>query len=361
MTKRIEYIDAMRGFTMFLVVLQHIETFGYKGLDINSFNNIFILFRMPLFFFISGFILYKKDFIWDFTNIKRFISKKIKIQIIPTVVFLSLFLLFFKLPLAAAMFSPNKDGYWFTIALLEFFIIHSITMYIVYKLKIKNNITEDIILIILSIIIYLLHFLHYMELSHLNYLTNLIGIQNFQFYIFFTLGILTKKHFNGFCKIIDNGYILGIIIFIFALNVFYCINIYENNIYLYKNLKIPAAILGITITFAFFRKYESAFTKEHKLGKVLQFIGKRTLDVYLIHYFFLPRNLKVIGEFFYNNSNPIVEFFITSIFALMVIGACLVTSSIIRISPIAGHYLFGVKKEITGNNILEKNNENVIK
>lgn len=357
MTKRIEYIDAMRGFTMFLVVLHHIETFGYKGIYIDSFNDIFILFRMPLFFFISGFILYKKDYDWNKINISKFLKKKFEVQIIPTIFFLSIFILLFNFNLSQVIFDSSKMGYWFTITLFEYFCLYIISNIIIKIFKIKNW-KEDITLILFAIIILLLI---YFFNENNKEIYNLIGVIQLRYYIFFTYGLLVKKYFNKFCNLINNGYFIGMILLLFILFTMYY-NYRKNEISILLSLiKIIIGFLGITITFAFFRKYESAFTKEHKLGKVLQFIGKRTLDVYLIHYFFLPRNLKVIGEFFYNNSNPIVEFFITSIFALMVIGACLVTSSIIRISPIAGHYLFGVKKEITGNNILEKNNENVIK
>lgn len=55
---RIEYIDALRGFTMILVVFSHIIEFCYNwSSEVFSYNDIFILFRISLFFFISGFIL----------------------------------------------------------------------------------------------------------------------------------------------------------------------------------------------------------------------------------------------------------------------------------------------------------------
>ena len=65
-TKRLEYIDALRGFTMILVVFAHIINYGYhitdaKAETMDTFNNLFIRFRMPLFFFISGFVLYLKS------------------------------------------------------------------------------------------------------------------------------------------------------------------------------------------------------------------------------------------------------------------------------------------------------------
>lgn len=54
--KRIEYLDAMRGFCMILVVYGHLASVA----DIpNLFGgSIFATFRMPLFFFLSGFLCY---------------------------------------------------------------------------------------------------------------------------------------------------------------------------------------------------------------------------------------------------------------------------------------------------------------
>ena len=82
-TKRLEYVDAMRGITMIMVVFSHVITWCYGELEssINSFNSFFILFRMPLFFFVSGFVLYKANQIWDLKNSAIFIAKKFKVQI----------------------------------------------------------------------------------------------------------------------------------------------------------------------------------------------------------------------------------------------------------------------------------------
>ena len=84
MARRIEYIDAMRGFTMILVVYSHICNYclGDKWM---AFNDVFFLFRLPCFFFISG---------WLFDSLRRpasdIIKRKFQIQIVPTVIFLLL-------------------------------------------------------------------------------------------------------------------------------------------------------------------------------------------------------------------------------------------------------------------------------
>lgn len=54
-TKRLEYIDALRGFTMILVVFAHIINYGYhitdaKAETMDTFNNLFIRFSYAIIF-----------------------------------------------------------------------------------------------------------------------------------------------------------------------------------------------------------------------------------------------------------------------------------------------------------------------
>ena len=100
---RIAYIDALRGFTMFLVVLQHVETYGIRCLGSGTFVETFLLpFRMPLFFFISGFVTYKgiERFTLKFTS--EMALKKLVHLIVPLVVFCFLYSQFLRrFPLSA--------------------------------------------------------------------------------------------------------------------------------------------------------------------------------------------------------------------------------------------------------------------
>ena len=130
-TKRLEYIDALRGFIMILVVYLHIINFGYhidntKMEAMDTFINLFIRFLMPLFFFISGFVLYKKERVWRKTIIKDFIRKKFFILVTPTFIFLFLFAFLFSLSYIGSL-TEMKSGYWFTIALFEFFVLYIVS------------------------------------------------------------------------------------------------------------------------------------------------------------------------------------------------------------------------------------------
>ncbi len=138
-TKRIEYIDALRGFTMILVVYHHIEAFSYH-INPSFICQILMTFRMPLFFFISGYIAYKADQCWDSKSLFYSISKKVKIQLIPTLVFGLIYTyLILNSTWIEFVSSPLKHGYWFTLVLLFLFIIYYITSFLHQRLTNKNS------------------------------------------------------------------------------------------------------------------------------------------------------------------------------------------------------------------------------
>lgn len=172
----------------------------------------------------------------------------------------------------------------------------------------------------------------------------IIGLENLKYFLFFAIGTLVKKHFGNIQMLLDKSLVSGIGILLFFGICIYVLHdgYFFNALYTHLFL-ITSGFLGLMIVFSFFRKYQSAFTSDTVIGKSLQYIGRRTLDIYLLHYFFLPRNLEVIGRFFSNNPNQTLELVLSLILALIVIGICLVTSQIIRISPILAHWLFGAK------------------
>jgi len=108
MTNRIEYLDALRGFVMLLVVLGHVPMYCYHHLAGVSFSAIPSTFHLALFFFISGWFVnskavrnadatlrlrYDND---TFNGLWKVLKGKFVQLIVPTVVFYLLH--FFFLP-----------------------------------------------------------------------------------------------------------------------------------------------------------------------------------------------------------------------------------------------------------------------
>ena len=112
----------------------------------------------------------------------------------------------------------------------------------------------------------------------------------------------------------------------------------------YKLLLIPATILGLFVLLWAFKQYES--WSSSWIGKKLQKMGRYTLDIYFIHFFFIPKNLSMIGDWFKVNPNPIIEYALAMLIAALIISASLLVGRIIRLSPTLAHWLLGEKKII---------------
>ena len=112
-----------------------------------------------------------------------------------------------------------------------------------------------------------------------------------------------------------------------------------------------AGVSGMIMIFTLFRLlYTSPSTCSLKQLSIIHFpssilikIGTRTLDIYLLHYFFLPRFFLPYGEQLRAYDSPPLEFFIALVLALVIVVICLLVSYVIRLSPFLGHYLFGAK------------------
>jgi len=337
-SSRIEYIDALRGFTMILVVLQHVATFGW-GIsdDMPSIHPYLQQFRMPLFFFISGFVLYKTNVIWNVSHVRQFLSKKFLVQIIPTIVFLILFCKFTGWGLVDSLFDPAKAGYWFTYTLFVFFVFYSIL-----RLCFHGRL-EDIAIVVAALFFYVITWKPvYGNIPLSDSYKGLLGIQQWIYFCFFLTGTLVRKHFHLVQQKLDGRWLITLCVLVYFL-----LNFYRSTLPDVGLIKVPVNLLcslaGILILFAFFRANQSSFSKDRAIGRVLQYVGRRTLDIYLLHYFFLPQGLGDAFPVFVDYPMPVVEAVCSFIIAIVIVALCLLMSNIIRLSPVLARWLFGVK------------------
>ena len=146
--KRIEYVDAMRGFTMIMVVADHVAAFCLGiGDYVPSIHPIYMEFTMPLFFFISGFVFYKEGVVWNANHIVRLLLiRKFPALIITTFFFFLVFIKVNDVRFIEGLYSDSKLGYWFTIALFAYFCIYAICRYVLRMLNCKETFTEIMLL-----------------------------------------------------------------------------------------------------------------------------------------------------------------------------------------------------------------------
>lgn len=118
--KRIGYIDALRGFAMFLVVYAHVLNLGI-GLPLRSsvIGDFIALFHMPLFFYISGIFAYKSFDNWNGNKLRDGIVGKALQLLIPTLIMLTVYQVVRHGTITG--FADGPSRYWFTFCLFIFF------------------------------------------------------------------------------------------------------------------------------------------------------------------------------------------------------------------------------------------------
>ena len=363
---RLGWLDALRGFTMLLVVTNHV---ALKSFDMqirwSVALQLFLLFRMPLFFFISGFLAYKANRVWNARTLGELSLKKLRVQIIPTAVFFLLFLAMIpKTPfadsLSEALASSMKAGYWFTLVLLYMLLAFYLFSYVeskisklkvIIKFKAQSSKLKALPITLLFIVSLCLFETCYLpryfswalgykgpQNEFLNY-TSLVEM--FRYFPFFLFGSIVHRYWQQAQRLMDSRWFFPVVT---VLAIVCTLDVIKWHTLRMEWTSLPhtlAMFLLLSMVFMFFRHYHDFF-EQTRFGQGMQFIGRRTLDIYLLHYFFLPK-LPMVGQFFYlhRHGNFILDTTASLAVALVVVAFCIITSQLLRVSPILKKYLFG--------------------
>lgn len=338
---RIEYIDAMRGFTMILVVYSHICSFCL-GDAAMGFNDIFFLFRLPCFFMISGWLfapaaMGMQQHATPLLRMWELVWKKFRVQIVPTFIFL---LLLAPPPELFSRLGATKGGYWFTFALFEFFVLYLLCT-LLHRRK-RQEYTELAFAVIISVAAFCYDIYYNRYFCHWGCATKTLGFLSFmtwRYYLFFFLGAWIRRHFDTFLRWTSRPLVMIFVVLGF-LAIAVCPHL-SAPFMAYLRFAL-GGVLGMIMVFSFFRVCQQYFTREKLLGRCLQYTGSRTLDIYLLHYFFLPRFLTEWGETLRGCCQPLLELIVSMFLALCVLLICLFVSRILRLSPFLARWLFGV-------------------
>ena len=161
------------------------------------------------------------------------------------------------------------------------------------------------------------------------------------YFPFFLFGNIVHRYWDSAQKVMDSKWFFPILIVVIVMATLDALKWHTLRM-AWANLPQTIAKFGLlTITFMYFRYYKEFFTKFSIIGSSLQYIGRRTLDIYLIHFLFMP-DVPQIGEYFKaHSSNFVIDLMLSMMMALIIIGFCIITSNILRISPFLKKWLFG--------------------
>ena len=255
---------------MILVVYSHICHFCF-GDSLLGFNAVFFLFRLPCFFFISG---------WLFETMARkpfwmVARRKMMVQLVPTFIFLFLLA---PPPEFFHQLGAVKGGYWFTFVLFEFFILYMLAVRLCRKWDFGIA-----LLIALGAFVYARYY--YVILSSAVgwqvYAIKFLGFLSvalWRYFLFFYIGAWVRRHFDAFIRWTDKPLVILAITAVFA---FVASTPHKDHL-IYEILRFyVGGISGMWIVFCFFR-LSASWLQRIYLSKPLQYVGTRTLDIYLL-------------------------------------------------------------------------------
>lgn len=316
MTTRLESLDFLKGIAIFLIIYSHIDLFSFGHLTTFSYIEIGRLFMVPLFFFISGFFLpITKSF--SYHEMYTFIRKKFIRVLFPAIIFAIPLKLFTNFGISA---------YWFLITLFEFFVIFSIVM----LFKQRKHYRLITLFLISSLFIYP-PILEALDKFPILFLSKL------KMFIFFILGYSTKNYKITIDSFLNNKYTKLIITLSTAIIVFGNF-FHKQALEQHTFFALGVSILCVICCYSLFNQQTTTL-----ITKPVIYIGKHTLEIYLLHYFFLPIKIPTIGSYFQEHPMPSIEFCISSLLAVLIIIFCVITYKIIGKSSLLGKYLFGYK------------------
>lgn len=169
-------------------------------------------------------------------------------------------------------------------------------------------------------------------------------IENLTKYLqFFTAGLFVRKYWDSVTKVLANEKFFNFVCVLFIV-LFVIMNIEGLPNLLYKLIHdVVIRYVGAAVVFTIFF-HERENLNEPEKAKVLKFIGRRTLDIYLIHNFFIP-SLSFICPYIEKGNQVIVELLVSVVTTALIVTVCLAVSWIIRRSDTLAWYCFGVSKK----------------
>lgn len=326
MEKRIDYIDRMKGLAIFLVVMGHVYGMAFAQSD-DVVYRVISSFHMPLFMFLSGLVACSgvKTPYWSLSRL----AKKMRGLLVPLLVFGMCFTMTFTKDIVSGIIafleSPNKNGYWYLMTLAVFYVSLSL-----YRLNVKQKWYIDVAL---AIAIWGGMFTLWKYTAQTKDYFCMLNCGNF--YPFFMLGVMTTKY-NLLNKMHKVNWLFSLCIVAYAF--LFCVDMpFHALVSLNKHIFLPFCMVYIVVTLFVGRHGATSYGE-----KILDFVGKRTLDIYVIHYFFISMiHLKDLGNNWEVTDNSLLMFIVAVGLSVVITALSVGVGYILHKGKIIEQFVYG--------------------
>lgn len=308
--------DYVRGIAMVMIVLHHLYPRFYEIPYINGTSiipSICYTCQIPIFMFVSGMFANKSTKKYEFVTFIR--NKAIRL-LIPFASFIFIWAMIRPANVVNVIFSNFKDGYWYTFVLFEMIAIVAI-IDIISKRYRKSK-------FYLLILFYGMLTIFKMAFPVENTINSLFSINLlWHYYPFFFLGIYYTMLYN-YDWFTYKYVIIYLLMYIVTFAFFY-----------YKDFHI---ILPLCNFFGLFFFVSITLNGFLPLKRFFSMVGFYSMQIYLLHFF-----AKLLVVYILPVDNPIHDFVLNMILALVVISVSIYISRLLMKSSFLALVLFGTR------------------
>lgn len=296
--KRQHYMDLIKGIAIYMVVMGHILTMCIRDIDAATLFKIIGETHMPLFFFISGWFAYKTT---ADGRIRRPDLRQRAMQLlVPMVIVSSIWVLYFptsglQSPLPQGFdglwTSEYKNGYWFTPVL--FVIMAMYTLLAPVILRIRRAALAAAASIAVGFVIYVC-IVHFLPIRYI-YTTSILLVA--QFLPIFMLGAIARQHQDAFLRLTANPRavtaallaaipLFSIIAWPWRFDALDGIPVIVPAARMLYQAALVIVVMNIAVPWSD-KAYSPERTHPSRIALTLEYLGRKSLAIYLLHYFFL--------------------------------------------------------------------------
>lgn len=322
MENRILYIDALKGLAIILVVWGHIAEKS-MGIENMPFNWMYGSFHMPLFIFLSGLFAYKGMDRISWKYIWHFLQKKAARILLPFIVVGGFYSILVEHSFTAVL-TGESGGYWFLPALFYCMVLGLFQRCLAVR---WGGRIKDLIFFILA-----------WGIASLVWKTKIpvpYWLAALKMYPYFMAG-----HYFAQYRLLSNGCLKKQCVQTVAI-LFYILT-------MAVSIKTNFHFVSLTGIFAIVILLNLFAIHSEVLPKWLSVVGKYSLEIYVLHWFFLPK-MQDWGKYLLDqtsfNENLILIAMVCSLVSSFIIAFCMIVAKVVKQSFMLDYLCFGVKKK----------------
>lgn len=331
-SSRLPFVDQLKGFAIFLVVLGHVYNLSLKP-EFSLVPTFISVIHMPVFMFIAGYMFYRKDDAFSWTGYFQEMKRKFRRVFVPFISFVLLVCFYRDWNIVDVMMNNMKYGYWFIYTLFMLYLVYYPFLYVR-----MGKMTEIVTYIVGSSLGLLV--VKYLQMGGV---VSLFSLTQFAQYSFpFLLGMWLRKHREVMGYLETSNRVYTFLLVVFSICYYGYIHIeYGTLTASLQSFAFHFVMTGVS-GLLFWIGFKN-LALSHQLGSCLGWLGKNSLSIYLIHYFFLPSLEKY--NTYTDAADSILLFLIAVVMAVFVLSLTSLISIVVAQSAFLSRYLLGVYKK----------------